>query len=340
MADAAKDRDGGAAALPAWRGLVETARFTPSPHNTQPWKVRPLDAANALLFTVRRRTLPDEDTTGCFILCAMGMFVETLSIAAAHAGARLEAEPIKAAGGDELIPFAHLRLAPDPSARPEFTREAILERRTCRLPPRRGGLPQGALARLEAIAAEGGQSFTHTSDPGLIGDILERNIAAIFEDLNDRRYHDEIVTWFRYGRRHAARTMDGLDSACMNMPAHEMWLAAAAPWLMRAPVIRGAMRAVYRRRIGPAHHIGFMAGRFFEPGAAPVAGRCLMRLWLAMHTLGLGMHPFGNLVTNAGAHRWLTEATGTAGIWLVFRFGPVPAAPPRSHRLSAEEILC
>src|SRR5690606_14988246 len=128
--------------------------------------------------------------------------------------------------------------------------------------------------------ADGGQRLVRVGEAGLVRAILERNVDAVFHDLNDARYHDEIVTWFRYGEAHAARTSDGLDSRCMNTPAHELWMAARFPGLLRAAATRRIMRALYHRRLGPAHELGMLAGEFFERDAAERAGRGLMRLWL------------------------------------------------------------
>jgi hypothetical protein len=52
----------------------------------------------------------------------------------------------------------------------------------------------------------------------------------------------------------------------------------------------------------------------------------------------LRIHPFGNLVTNPDAHKWLTQAVGVEGIWLVFRLSHTQT-PPESRRLATGEIL-
>ena len=74
-----------------WDRILQVARWTPSPHNTQL-----LEAAiigryrSGSIILDRSRTLPDEDVTGNFIQCAMGMFLEALGIvAAANEGYKL-----------------------------------------------------------------------------------------------------------------------------------------------------------------------------------------------------------------------------------------------------------
>ncbi len=323
-----------------WNELVDVARWSPSPHNVQPWRVRAIDHQQAELYVDRRRMLPDEDTTGSFIGCAMGMFVEALSIAAAHRDLRLQAQLVEGPERDGLVPYATLLLSSDPPGREEIEPRDILERRTSRLPAVGEPVGESDLRELAKVAAAGGQTLTWTSDPPVIAQIMTANLDAVSEDMNDPRYHDEIAGWFRYGPRHAARCRDGLASTCMNMPAHELWITAKMPWLLRARLTRGAMRMQYTRRLGPVRQLGFVSGPFFAPpGAGYPAGRTLLRLWLHMHRRGIGIHPFGNLVTNPAAHRRLTELAGRDRIWLVFRLGRTPI-PTRSERLPTEALMC
>src|SRR5580704_19497036 len=69
-----------------WWTLLETAIQTPSPHNVQPWRIRLISEREAELYIDGERTLPKEDTTGSFILSAMGMFVEAVALLAAPQG--------------------------------------------------------------------------------------------------------------------------------------------------------------------------------------------------------------------------------------------------------------
>ena len=50
-----------------WESIIQIALRTPSPHNTQPWRLRIKDDRRATLYLEVARTLPDEDTTGHFL---------------------------------------------------------------------------------------------------------------------------------------------------------------------------------------------------------------------------------------------------------------------------------
>jgi len=331
-----------------WPSLIDVARWAPSPHNVQPWRVRLVGERDAELLIDSTRTLPQEDTTGSFILLTMGMFLRTVEIVAAARGLRLAttllhepawyAPTILEARGPTMIPFARMRLDDDPGVRPDFDPALIERRMTSRLPLRPDPVPPGAAADLARVATAGGHRFETITDPVRIERILERDAEALFHDLNQPGYHDEIVSWFRFTDGASLRHRDGLDHRCMNTSPIAYWTTARMPWLLRTPVMRAIMRRVYRRQLGPVPTLGLLAGAFWEPAHAFETGRVLMNFWLSVTRHGLFIHPYGNLVTNRDAARWLREETGVADIWLVFKIG-VSDPPPRSRRRSLEEIL-
>lgn len=321
-----------------WASILETARFAPSPHNVQPWKVKILSDQAMEVFVDRSRTLPDEDPTGSFVISAMAMFVEAIRLVGENHGHRITAELHDPDVSEPLALFARLSVegpSPGPSRYPD---SIFLVRRTSRLPSITAALPPSAIASLDAVARAHGQRFVHLDDPGLIAAALDRNVDALFDDLNDAHYHDEISLWFRCSAQSARRHPDGLDFRCMRMSPMELAMAKYAPWVLKAPVIGRMMRALYRQRLGAAHHIGLIAGPFWSREDAVPAGRFLLTFWLELASKNLFLHPFGNLVTNRAAAAWLKERTGVSDVWLVFRFGETASAP-RSARLPLEELL-
>ena len=105
-----------------WWTLLETAIQIPSPHNVQPWRIRLVSEREAELYIDGKRTLPKEDTTGSFILSAMGMFVEAIALLAPPQGFSLVCQlshPAEWYAGTiiqerktDLLPFANLQLSP------------------------------------------------------------------------------------------------------------------------------------------------------------------------------------------------------------------------------------
>lgn len=334
--------------MDTWRRLLQTAIHSPSPHNVQPWRVRLSDEREAELFIDVRRTLPKEDLTGSFIISTMGMFIEALSLVAGNEGLKLDYElrhepawyapAILQPAGQELLPFARLRLSPEAEKTARWDETLFFRRRTSRLSLLPDKVPDAAAQALAQLSAQWGQRYEQVTDPAAIERILARNTEALFEDLNNRDYHDEIVEWFRFTARAARRTRDGLDYRCMNSSRTTFWTVARFPRLLQMALTRPLLAKVYRSQLGTVPTIGILAGEFWRPEGAIRAGRFLMRFWLETARHGLYIHPYGNLVTNSRAADWCLAETGIPDIWLIFKIGYSPE-PPKSFRRAVEEIL-
>jgi len=336
------------AAMSVWTSLLQNAIHSPSPHNVQPWRVRILSDLEADLLIDSQRTLPKEDPTGSFIILTMGMFIEALRLLAANQGLRLEhslyhqpawyALEILKTREHTLFPFARMSLARDESVLSSFDPALLLKRRTARITLQPDLVPDHTVQHFKALAHQWEQRYEQTTDPLLIERILAKNTEALFADLNDRNYHDEIVEWFRFTDAAAQATRDGLDYRCMNTSRSAYWLSARLPKLLELPVARTILARTYRSQLGLVPTIGMLAGQFWEPANAFKTGSFLMQFWLETARHNLYIHPYGNLVTNKTASAWLQQETGIDNIWLIFKIG-YSREPPKSYRRSVEEVL-
>ena len=330
-----------------WPTLLETAVLVPSPHNVQPWRIRRVDATRAELHIERRRTLPNEDVTGSFIILTMGMFTEGLALVAAHHGLALDVKPVQPfdaftaervrASRSPQLHFADVTLRQAPATMREVALELFHRRRTSRLHYRSDPVAAEARAALEALASRWGHRYAQVTDPALIERLLQVNIDAVFADLNHPPYRDEMRGWLRYADGESLRHRDGLDARCMNVRPGELWTAFHLSPLLRWPGLTGWFRRRYRSQIGPVATLGMLCGPFWEPAAAYDTGRFLLRFWLEVTRVGYAIHPYGNLVTHRPAAARVEAATGECSIWLVFKIGRSPE-PPASHRLPLEEV--
>ena len=331
-----------------WHDILNVARHAPSPHNVQPWRVRILSDTEAELFIDGRRTLPKEDFTGSFLLSAMGMFLEAIDLLAAPYGIHLEfklrespeafAEKARSEHVNVMIPFADLRLADGDPLSDTYAPDVFLKRRTCRIALHPTPVAPEAVMALTGLAQQWRHCYRQIDSPDQIERILGRNIDAVFHDMNVASYHDEITSWFRFTDKAAMHYRDGLDYRCMNLSRSEFWLSARMSRLLVFPPSRLLLRARYRRQLGTVPTIGMLSGKFFLAENAVDSGRFLMRFWLETARLGLYLHPYGNLVTNAEAAAWLKSEVSLGDIWLVFKLGYADE-PPQSHRRLLEEIL-
>ena len=332
-----------------WHKILATAVHCPSPHNVQPWRVKILNETDAELSIDSTRTLPQEDTTGSFIILTMGMFLESISILSFQNGFKLSynlfhepewyAPKILETSEPRFLPFAKLTLTPtDHFTEIVYPPELFYKRRTSRVSLLAEMIPEDKLQKLKTQASEWQQIFQTTSDQAQIERILRINTAAMFADMNSRGYHDEIVEWFRFSDKESEEQLDGLDYRCMNTTRLTFWTAARLPWLMKTPFVSQILAKNYRSQLGNVPAIGILSGAFWQPTDAIRTGRFLMRFWLELARDNLYMHPFGNLVTNLEAATAIKAEIGIPNIWLIFKIG-YSVEPPKSHRLPLDKIL-
>jgi nitroreductase len=332
----------------SWGKLMESAIRAPSPHNVQPWKLRVASDSDATLYVDMNRALPAEDSTGSFLLSAMGIFVEALQIAAHARSFELSISmceppaklaPRIATPSTSMIPFARLTLTRMETECDDFALELLDARSTGRTTYGTLPLSVDTGARLRKAASDAAVQFGVTSDVRMVRLLLDLNTWAVFHDLNAPYYHDEIAQWFRCTAAEEMSTRDGLSYRCMNMHPWEMKVAKYYPRLLQIPLAS----AVFARRYSSQNrcgNIGYLSGPFFEdPDAAVALGRGLMRFWLAVAAAGLSIHPLGNLVTNPQAAQRVESVLNVRQIWLIFKIGQLLRAAPRSLRRPVEEFL-
>src|SRR5437016_1507707 len=76
-----------------WDAIGALARFAPTPHNTQPYRIRPRDSTTAELVLLCERLLPHEDHGNAYVLAAFGTFAAALEHAARACGFTAEVTP-------------------------------------------------------------------------------------------------------------------------------------------------------------------------------------------------------------------------------------------------------
>lgn len=332
------------AATGPWLELVECARWSPSPHNVQPWRVRIVSPSEVELLYEPRRLLPDTDPTSAFTFAGFGMFIECLDVAAGARGLSVEARFVtdrldsKAAGPTLL---AKLRLVPATRS-PRFDPALVLQRRTSRRAYDGGPVPPRVLEACKALAAEEGNTLHWSEDPGLVDWMLRLNRDTLFLDMADDKARNEVGSWLRFSPRQARATKDGLWARCLGFPGTLLRTFFRHRGLFEMPGLRGPLRRLYLRSTRGTRTVAWLAGPFATRDEAVATGRMLQRIWLLLTREGLFLHPFGSIITNAEANARLQARIATdpaeGTLWLAVRIGH-SRLPPRSLRLDAQEIL-
>lgn len=335
-----------------WLEIVEDVRWYPSPHNSQPMKLRPISETSARVYYDLDLGLPAESFGIPFGHVCAGVFLESLSVVAAARGYRtieaLDHSEMDFDAVDRLHLIATVRLEPtgaDGETRSAAQRRlaAFRSRQTSRRPYDSRIVGDEILSAASSIAAEQGFDFRSTVDARMVSSLVQINQKTLFSDLRNDAVYAEIMQWLRFSKDEAAAKGDGLSAETMIMPGRVLRFAMRNRRLWSFPVIGGLIRTMYLRTMRGVRQLGWLEGPFAGPSHFLEAGRTFMRIWLFFSERGVYLHPFGTVITNQASH---AEFVREAGIhesanrmaWMLFRFGYSPT-PPTSHRRPAASTL-
>lgn len=335
-----------------WLEIVEDVRWYPSPHNSQPMKLRPISETAARVYYDLDLGLPAESFGIPFGHVCAGVFLESLSVVAAARGYRtieaLDHSEMDFDAVDRLHLIGTVRLEPtdsDAETRSAAQRRlaAFRSRQTSRRPYDSRMVGDEILSAASSIAAEQGFDFRSTVDARMVSSLVRINQKTLFSDLRNDAVYAEIMQWLRFSKDEAAAKADGLSAETMIMPGRVLRFAMRNRSLWSFPVIGGLIRTMYLRTMRGVRQLGWLEGPFAGPSHFLEAGRTFMRVWLFFSERGVYLHPFGTVITNQASH---AEFVREAGIhesanrmaWMLFRFGYSPT-PPTSHRRPATSML-
>ncbi len=285
-------------------------RRAPSAHNTQPWTIdyRPDEI---VIGADPARSLPASDPGGRDLALGLGAFVESCLIVAADAGLSV---------GCDLSDPARIRLVPAAQRyRTIFTAADVNARRVAR-----GAYAPGLLDLVILAALEPG--IVHVRTRALADDLtvadrwLFGNPPAVAE-LRD---------WLRLSPRDPRYHRDGLTDRALGLDRIEARALAGA--LRTYPVTRrlglpALLAASGRDLLRYDGSVLVLTGA----GDLRLAGRRLLRTWLALARWGLAVHPLSQLIDCPETAARLTDRVGAPPL-AVFRVGRPLQEPVRSAR--------
>lgn len=330
-----------------WLELAEYARWAPSPHNTQPTRIKVISSTSAELFFLKNRGLNVGDPAGRFTYATFGIFAEILKIAAAAKGYELKSDfnysPLYQKN-EQLEKIATLTLAKKSNIS-DLDPQLIFERRTSRLAYNSKEIPEDVKNELSMEAERFGHSITFKSDKNAIKWTVELNKDSLFYDLSHKSYREELRKWLRYSTKEADEKKDGLDMESMQISGKITHSFMYQYWIYTSPIIRNISEFVYKNSMRGISTIAWIQGPYKNPHDWIEAGRLMIRLWLIATKHGVYWQPYGSVITNDEARKKLIEAfhirnenNGENMVWLLLRIG-YSKLPPKSRRLPVSEII-
>jgi hypothetical protein len=322
----------------SWETLLEDARWAPSPHNGQQWRLRPLGVDYAELLCDPKGLIPAIDPTGAFTMVGLGAFAETLAVVARANGHDLVVSDIVAPpnpSDDRLTRVADLQLVA--GGGDHLTIELVHRRRTSRLAYDGRTVSPALVERLDRACGPFGHSFHASSDSDVVAWSLELDGTYLLRDLRSKAAREELAEWLRYSNRSAARSGDGFSPAAMDVPGWMLYVLARAGGPLRLRPVGALVRWLHDRSVRGTATVGWLAGPFATPADWFAAGRALTRIWLEITEEGMYLQPLGSIIDDPSVQLRLNpEGDGT--VWIVVRLGTGPE-PARSHRRSVSALL-
>ena len=207
--------------LPAQiRELIRYATLAPSGHNTQPWKFA-VQGDTIRILPDHARRLPAVDPQDRELWISLGCALENLAHAANAAGYETEvAYPTPDA--DHIT--VHLSKLSASAPTPLF--EAIPHRQNTRSLYDGRSVPLSETKKMEAVQSDAGVSAQIFTDSSHKEAIIEYIKAGDRRQFGDPAFVDELVSWIRFNKPEALRSLDGLYMRCTGNPDVPRWLGA------------------------------------------------------------------------------------------------------------------
>ena len=315
---------------------LDLARFAPSAHNTQPWRVG-LSGERLVVDVDPRRHLAHADPLARDLHLAMGGFVEALAIALRAEG--VATIPAEAPAG------AFAALAPGGACPPAPKPASLLRRRqTSRLAYSPRAPEPAAIDALAAAARASGLSLhavpRGTPERARLDDWF---FAATRESWLDARALAELRTWVRFDPEGARAPEDGLSTHGLGLGILDglgvILAAQEAPWraaskLFLAPFLAEQLARGETREVAAAPFLALLVA---DREGAAAAGAGLLQVWLAVTDLGLAIHPVSALLDRRGWEVARHLGVPTGRLMFACRLGR-SAPPPRAGRRPVESF--
>jgi hypothetical protein len=321
-----------------WRDIADLARLAPTPHNTQPFRIRPLDPHTTEIVALSERLLPEEDHGNLYVASAFGILAATIELAAASLGVEVRVDP----ADDVDVAGLHRASAPTTLGTVRIVGEMdpcgdanILGiRRTSRIPYDGRLVDADVWTSLRMVAESRGQRLLEFNDRKVVDATLRLNVDALVDNLGLTREREEIKRWYRTGP--TPQFGDGLWERPLNQSGLEIRTAFGSPGLYHLPVIRQLATRRYLKTQRGTRHIVLLCGAFTTWPELVAAGRALFGVWVEMARHGVYIQPMGSMLTNPDHASRIAQRFSVTDCWLVMRAG-YSDVPPRAPRL--ESIL-
>lgn len=308
-------------------GLLTAALRSPSAHNAQPWKIRPLDDHKTYELHYDHNDYLPEDPDDRDAYLTMGAFVETLVLQAPNFDLDIAIEPKLTRSGDDLyVAKVEITKAAQPSERNELNR-AVGDRQTNRYPYAKEDIPEALKVKLREL----GNTLI---EPRALKDVLTE---ASMKSWDNPRFVHDLHVWYRDD----VAAPDGFSSPQMKISKFDTWFLKLAFRLGRLKS-RPLQRLYSTRDVAMftgAPIAAVLGASDMTPASLYDAGRRLLRSWVVVTAAGYNVHPFSIAIDEKSTAPKVAQITGVGVPVALYRIGRATKKPYGSNRKDLASVL-
>ena len=323
---------------PDEKQILFLASLAPSGHNTQPWFVKYLEPYHWVIGNDKSRWLPAVDPTQRETILSIGAFIQNLEYAANSLGYNCQFNILATTNQDENIVDVKLTKA---TGIVKYDIEQIKHRRTVRSSYLSDTLKKDD--SLYLIKEE--TDFIHYI-PNNSKEHLWLNEQTI-EANRIQAYRDaaqsELANWIRFSSKDAAKHLDGLTLAGMEIEGIPAW------YLRNFYAKKDVMKKNFREQSidkvvkQVSQSAGWLLITSKDNSVATLleTGKRLQRLWLKIREKNIAIHPMTQIIEEASTNQLLNNFVGiNEPVQFILRTGYLKNYPePVTLRRSVEGFI-
>ncbi|MDQ5886488.1 MAG: hypothetical protein QG628_885 [Patescibacteria group bacterium] len=326
--------------------ILEDVRLYPSPHNSQPIRVKIIDDLHLEIYYDKHYGLPAESFGAQFGYVCTGIFLYSLGVVAGHYGYGTKEEMLLSEMDFTIDTRLHLMAKIELSKlespqNPELY-GSFLKRQTSRIPYDNKLVDETAIQEAKQIAIKYGQLLNVESDATVVSKIIDINQKTLFLDMENDAVYNELMEWLRFSEAESMTKADGLSAKTMliNGSVLKFFMKHRALWNM--PVIGKLVKKIYLNTMRGVRQVAWLTGPFENYQDYINSGKCFMEVWLCLTKHNVHLHPYGTVITNSQSHKAFVELVSEkedgAMAWMLFRLG-YSDVPPKSYRRPLDRMI-
>lgn len=320
------------------RTILYLASLAPSGHNTQPWVVKYVEPYHWIIINDKNRWLPAVDPTQRETILSIGAFLQNLENAANNLGYKCEFNILAKTNQDEDIVDVKLTKA---NGIFKYDVEKIKNRRTVRSNYLNNVLKKEDSAFLINDEKDFIHYITNTSKEHLWlnEQTIEANRIQAYRDAAQ----SELANWIRFSSKDAAKHLDGLTLASMEIEGVPAWYLRNfydGKYVMKKSFREKSIDKVVEQVSQSAGWLVIISKDNSVENLLET-GKRLQRLWLKVRDKNIAIHPMTQIIEEAASNKILNSSIGiNEPIQFILRTGYLKNYPePVTLRRSINQFI-